>query len=159
MQTKGQLMKSLHTAFSFAPPSILSLTIYPIKQTRSFLITNNRNDLIIHTQITYTAVFRYATSPYKNTSFLFLTPFKAPSICSVFCCNGSGRILACSVQIWVHAMQRIHFSISVITAPSATEIAFVGQTVTHFPHFVQDGREIGATGIFISGLYGRFPGT
>ena len=27
MQTKGQLMKSLHTAFSFAPPSILSLTI------------------------------------------------------------------------------------------------------------------------------------
>ena len=32
MQTKGQLMKSLHTAFSFAPPSILSLTIYPIKQ-------------------------------------------------------------------------------------------------------------------------------
>ena len=28
MQTKGQLMKSLHTAFSFAPPSILSLTIY-----------------------------------------------------------------------------------------------------------------------------------
>ncbi|WP_156331283.1 hypothetical protein, partial [Blautia wexlerae] len=25
--TKGQLMKSLHTAFSFAPPSILSLTI------------------------------------------------------------------------------------------------------------------------------------
>ena len=128
-------------------------------QTRSFLITNNRNDLIIHTQITYTAVFRYATSPYKNTSFLFLTPFKAPSICSVFCCNGSGRILACSVQIWVHAMQRIHFSISVITAPSATEIAFVGQTVTHFPHFVQDGREIGATGIFISGLYGRFPGT
>ncbi|MDB8771933.1 hypothetical protein ABHC48_04395, partial [Ruminococcus sp. 1001136sp1] len=25
---KGQLMKSLHTAFSFAPPSILSLTIY-----------------------------------------------------------------------------------------------------------------------------------
>ena len=31
MQTKGQLMKSLHTAFSFAPPSILSLTIYRIK--------------------------------------------------------------------------------------------------------------------------------
>ena len=28
MQTKGQLMKSLHTAFSFAPPSILSLTIW-----------------------------------------------------------------------------------------------------------------------------------
>ena len=28
MQTKGQLMKSLNTAFSFAPPSILSLTIY-----------------------------------------------------------------------------------------------------------------------------------
>jgi len=27
MQTKGQLMKSLNTAFSFAPPSILSLTI------------------------------------------------------------------------------------------------------------------------------------
>jgi len=27
MQTKGQLMKSFHTAFSFAPPSILSLTI------------------------------------------------------------------------------------------------------------------------------------
>ena len=26
-------MKSLNTAFSFAPPSILSLTIYPIKQT------------------------------------------------------------------------------------------------------------------------------
>ena len=45
------------------------------------------------------------------------------------------------------------------TAPSATEIAFVGQTVTHFPHFVQDGREIGATGKFISGLYRRFPGT
>ena len=30
MQTKGQLMKSLHTAFSFAPPSILSLTICTI---------------------------------------------------------------------------------------------------------------------------------
>jgi hypothetical protein len=28
MQTKGQLMKSPNTAFSFAPPSILSLTIY-----------------------------------------------------------------------------------------------------------------------------------
>ena len=28
MQTKGQLMKSLNTAFSFAPPSILSLTIF-----------------------------------------------------------------------------------------------------------------------------------
>ena len=28
MQTKGQLMKSLNTAFLFAPPSILSLTIY-----------------------------------------------------------------------------------------------------------------------------------
>ena len=28
MQTKGQLMKNLNTAFSFAPPSILSLTIY-----------------------------------------------------------------------------------------------------------------------------------
>jgi len=27
MQTKGQLMKSLNTAFSFAPPSILFLTI------------------------------------------------------------------------------------------------------------------------------------
>ena len=27
MQTKGQLMKSLNTAFSFAPPSILSLTM------------------------------------------------------------------------------------------------------------------------------------
>jgi len=27
MQTKGQLMKNLNTAFSFAPPSILSLTI------------------------------------------------------------------------------------------------------------------------------------
>ena len=27
MQTKGQLMKSPNTAFSFAPPSILSLTI------------------------------------------------------------------------------------------------------------------------------------
>ena len=33
MQTKGQLMKSLHTAFSFAPPSILSLTIFSILQT------------------------------------------------------------------------------------------------------------------------------
>ena len=32
MQTKGQLVKNLNTAFSFAPPSILSLTIYPIKQ-------------------------------------------------------------------------------------------------------------------------------
>ena len=31
MQMKGQLMKSLNTAFSFAPPSILSLTIYRIK--------------------------------------------------------------------------------------------------------------------------------
>lgn len=28
MQTKGQLVKNLNTAFSFAPPSILSLTIY-----------------------------------------------------------------------------------------------------------------------------------
>ena len=28
MQTKGQLMKSLNTAFLFSPPSILSLTIY-----------------------------------------------------------------------------------------------------------------------------------
>ena len=33
MQTKGQLMKSLNTAFSFAPPSILSLTIFSILQT------------------------------------------------------------------------------------------------------------------------------
>ena len=32
MQTKGQLMKSLNTAFSFAPPSILSLTIYTKKK-------------------------------------------------------------------------------------------------------------------------------
>ena len=31
MQTKGQLMKSLNTAFSFAPPSILSLTILLIQ--------------------------------------------------------------------------------------------------------------------------------
>ena len=31
MQTKGQLMKSLNTAFSFAPPSILSLTIQKSK--------------------------------------------------------------------------------------------------------------------------------
>jgi hypothetical protein len=30
MQTKGQLMKSLNTAFSFAPPSILFLTICQI---------------------------------------------------------------------------------------------------------------------------------
>lgn len=30
MQTKGQLMKSLHTAFSFAPPSILFLTIFEV---------------------------------------------------------------------------------------------------------------------------------
>ncbi|MEQ2463963.1 hypothetical protein, partial [Blautia wexlerae] len=35
--TKGQLMKSLHTAFSFAPPSILSLTIFSILQTEIFL--------------------------------------------------------------------------------------------------------------------------
>ena len=33
MQTKGQLMKSLNTAFSFAPPSTLSLTIFSILQT------------------------------------------------------------------------------------------------------------------------------
>ena len=32
MQTKGQLMKSLNTAFSFAPPSILSLTICKVHQ-------------------------------------------------------------------------------------------------------------------------------
>ena len=37
MQTKGQLMKSLHTAFSFAPPSILSLTIF-----RSLRLPNKR---------------------------------------------------------------------------------------------------------------------
>ena len=30
MQTKGQLIKSLNTAFSFAPPSILSLTIFDV---------------------------------------------------------------------------------------------------------------------------------
>ena len=33
MQTKGQLVKNLNTAFSFAPPSILSLTIFLILQT------------------------------------------------------------------------------------------------------------------------------
>ena len=38
MQTKGQLMKSLNTAFSFAPPSILSLTIFLILQTGIFSI-------------------------------------------------------------------------------------------------------------------------
>ena len=35
MQTKGQLLKSLNAAFSFAPSSILSLTIYPVKKTGS----------------------------------------------------------------------------------------------------------------------------
>ena len=55
MQTKGQLMKSLNTAFSFAPPSILSLTIYlsvlndffecfPRSFVRSFVGKANRNN-------------------------------------------------------------------------------------------------------------------
>ncbi|HCL08614.1 MAG TPA: hypothetical protein DHW25_01655, partial [Blautia sp.] len=35
-QTKGQLMKNLNTAFSFAPPSILSLTITMRKTPNSF---------------------------------------------------------------------------------------------------------------------------
>ena len=46
MQTKGQLMKSLNTAFSFAPPSILSLTIL------MFLLYHNdtimKNEKIVH---------------------------------------------------------------------------------------------------------------
>ena len=46
MQTKGQLMKSLNAAFSFAPPSILSLTIL------MFLLYHNdtimKNEKIVH---------------------------------------------------------------------------------------------------------------
>ena len=42
MQTKGQLMKSLHTAFSFAPPSILSLTI--LSPHTNYFVNNRRQD-------------------------------------------------------------------------------------------------------------------
>ncbi|WP_207642956.1 hypothetical protein, partial [Blautia obeum] len=38
MQTKGQLMKSLNTAFSFAPPLILFLTICRIKKIETYTI-------------------------------------------------------------------------------------------------------------------------
>ena len=42
MQTKGQLMKSLNTAFSFAPPSILSLTI--LSPHTNYFVNNRRQD-------------------------------------------------------------------------------------------------------------------
>ena len=49
MQTKGQLMKSLHTAFSFAPPSILSLTIYNTSAvTASYFHINNSFPHLYH---------------------------------------------------------------------------------------------------------------
>ena len=37
MQTKGQLVKNLNTAFSFAPPSILSLTICLVRNLNGIL--------------------------------------------------------------------------------------------------------------------------
>ena len=40
MQTKGQLIKSLNTAFSFAPPSILFLTIYLLSSSFLFLFNH-----------------------------------------------------------------------------------------------------------------------
>jgi len=52
MQTKGQLMKSLNTAFSFAPPSILSLTIFQFQKLEfsyaPVLFYNHSVDNILH---------------------------------------------------------------------------------------------------------------
>ena len=66
MQTKGQLMKSLNTAFSFAPPSILSLTIFSILQT-GIEISYIPRDLI-------TVIFYYQIS---------LNPLKTQSLSQV----------------------------------------------------------------------------
>ena len=66
MQTKGQLMKSLNTAFSFAPPSILSLTIFLILQT-GIEISYIPRDLI-------TVIFYYQIS---------LNPLKTQSLSQV----------------------------------------------------------------------------
>ncbi|MDC0698954.1 hypothetical protein, partial [Blautia wexlerae] len=52
-QTKGQLMKSLHTAFSFAPPSILSLTIFQ----------QYKQEIIYHL---YCFPFSYESTPSKE---------------------------------------------------------------------------------------------
>ena len=60
MQTKGQLMKSLNTAFSFAPPSILSLTIY---KTHSFYIGT-----VYHSSCAYAITFTVSSD--KNSSSL-----------------------------------------------------------------------------------------
>ena len=64
MQTKGQLMKSLNAAFSFAPPSILSLTIL------MFLLYHN--DTIMKNEFTHdecvnqTKTLLYIVSPFKK---------------------------------------------------------------------------------------------
>ena len=80
MQTKGQLMKSLHTAFSFAPPSILSLTIFQFQKQEVVLmhrqssIPFNQSGIGVRA-ITMTAKTAPANAAAPITAAVFLLRF------------------------------------------------------------------------------------
>ena len=72
MQTKGQLMKSLHTAFSFAPPSILSLTI--CSHMISYFFFNYIHLILIHCLSTCLTDFELPIAPQRKYNFATLKP-------------------------------------------------------------------------------------
>ena len=74
MQTKGQLMKSFHTAFSFAPPSILSLTILMSLLYHNDTIIKKEKELLRALLIQFCkleVIYQLSNNPYKRNHLLF----------------------------------------------------------------------------------------
>ena len=87
MQTKGQLMKSLHTAFSFAPPSILSLTIYLLHfiifYPKALFLDCQRAAFRLPFLLTYTRSLSTQFPPHMPLYYLSIQPISSDPAFSV----------------------------------------------------------------------------